>query len=162
MMLESHASTHRSIDRVLDVDPSHMRPKTCAWRCCVFPRRVNGSRKKAARRTMWPCHTLSPRPPSRGGSSFPSTPPHPHASPRRPAVYLCVNRVAAPHEGVELGIGDATLIKALASATGRSEAKVKEEYAKLGDLGLIAVKAKNSQRSMVSNQAVARLVSTRL
>lgn len=28
-----------------------------------------------------------------------------------PAVYLCTNRVAPPHSGVELGVGEATLMK---------------------------------------------------
>ena len=45
-----------------------------------------------------------------------------------PVVYLVANRVAPPHEGMEMGIGDATIIKALAEATGRKEAQVKSEY----------------------------------
>ena len=45
-----------------------------------------------------------------------------------PVVYLVANRIAPPHEGVEMGIGDATIIKALAEATGRKEAQVKSEY----------------------------------
>ena len=28
-----------------------------------------------------------------------------------PTVYLCTNKVAPSHEGIELGIGDATLVK---------------------------------------------------
>lgn len=45
-----------------------------------------------------------------------------------PMVYLAAGRVAPPHEGVELGIGDATIIKALAEATGRKEQQIKAEY----------------------------------
>lgn len=41
------------------------------------------------------------------------------------SLYLCTNRVSPAHEGVELGIGDATLIKALGEATGRKEANIK-------------------------------------
>lgn len=42
-------------------------------------------------------------------------------------VYLSANRIAAPHEGIELGIGDASLIKALAEAYGRREEQVKKQ-----------------------------------
>jgi len=62
-----------------------------------------------------------------------------------PCVYLCVNRVAPQFSGVELGIGDATLIKALAEAAGKTEAAVKATYAEEGDLGIVAVSAKAKQ-----------------
>ena len=65
-----------------------------------------------------------------------------------PAVYLATCSLAPAHESVELGIGDATLIKALAEATGRSEAGVKELYTQHGDLGIVAQTCRSTQRTM--------------
>jgi len=42
-------------------------------------------------------------------------------------VYLSANRIAPPHEGIELGIGDASVIRALAEAYGRKEEHVKKD-----------------------------------
>lgn len=44
------------------------------------------------------------------------------------AVYLLANRIAPAHEGLELGIGDASIIKALAEACGRTEVQIKKQY----------------------------------
>lgn len=43
-------------------------------------------------------------------------------------VYLLANRIAPAHEGLELGIGDASIIKALAEACGRTEVQIKKQY----------------------------------
>jgi DNA ligase-1 len=43
-----------------------------------------------------------------------------------------------PYEGLELGIGESLIMKAVAEATGKSLASIKQEYNKLGDLGLVA------------------------
>ncbi|RVW54203.1 DNA ligase 1 [Vitis vinifera] len=43
-------------------------------------------------------------------------------------VYLSANRIAPAHEGLELGIGDASIIKALAEACGRKEEQIKSQY----------------------------------
>ena len=42
-------------------------------------------------------------------------------------VYLSANKVAPAHEGVELGIGDASIIRALSEAFGRKEDQVKSQ-----------------------------------
>ena len=43
------------------------------------------------------------------------------------------------YEGVELGIGESLLIKAITDSTGRSGAQVKADLKKEGDLGLVAM-----------------------
>ncbi|XP_074558818.1 LOW QUALITY PROTEIN: DNA ligase 1-like [Curcuma longa] len=67
-------------------------------------------------------------------------------------VYLSANKIAAPHEGIELGIGDASLIKALAEAYGRKEEQVKKQLKELGDLGLVAKASRSSQKVMFKPQ----------
>ncbi|KAF9675160.1 hypothetical protein SADUNF_Sadunf09G0003200 [Salix dunnii] len=63
-------------------------------------------------------------------------------------VYLLANKIAPAHEGVELGIGEALIIKALAEACGRTEKEVKKQYKDLGDLGLVAKASRSSQSMM--------------
>ncbi|XP_071690387.1 DNA ligase 1-like [Rutidosis leptorrhynchoides] len=63
-------------------------------------------------------------------------------------VYLLANRIAPAHEGLELGIGDASIIKALAEACGAKESHIKKQYKELGDLGLVAKASRSSQSLM--------------
>lgn len=69
-----------------------------------------------------------------------------------PTVYLSANRIAPPHEGIELGIGDASLVKALAEAYGRKEEHVNKQLQELGDLGLVAKASRSSQRVLYKPQ----------
>lgn len=54
-------------------------------------------------------------------------------------VYLCVNKLAPAHEGIELGLGDMVLKKALAEATGRQEKDIKSDYEKVCLLLVLAM-----------------------
>lgn len=64
------------------------------------------------------------------------------------AVYLCLNKLAPDYQGVELGVGESLLVKALAEATGRTPDKIKAEVAVKGDLGLVAESSRTNQRLM--------------
>ena len=60
-------------------------------------------------------------------------------------VYLTVNKIAPQFEGVELGLGETVLIKAIASVTGSTTAQIKLAYTKEGDLGTVAKQKKSNQ-----------------
>lgn len=84
-----------------------------------------------------------------------------------PAIYLSINRLAPEYQGVELGVGESILMKAVADATGRTLQMVKvynttccaacfpshilpqASYTELGDLGLVAKASRNVQRTMM-------------
>ncbi|MEM0078850.1 MAG: ATP-dependent DNA ligase [Nitrososphaerota archaeon] len=55
-------------------------------------------------------------------------------------VYLTIGEIYPPFMGVELGVADKLALRALKLASGLSEKIVKDEYAKLGDIGAAAEK----------------------
>nr|CAH7764913.1 unnamed protein product [Callosobruchus chinensis] len=65
-----------------------------------------------------------------------------------PSVYLCLNKIAPAYEGVELGIADTIVMKAIAQSTGRTFAQVKADVQETGDFGLVAEKSKSNQKML--------------
>jgi DNA ligase-1 len=70
------------------------------------------------------------------------------------SVYLCINRLAPDYVGIELGIGEGLLVKAIGGSTGRSAATVKAELKKEGDLGLVAQHSKGAQKTLFAPKAL--------
>ncbi|PWN53126.1 ATP-dependent DNA ligase [Violaceomyces palustris] len=69
-------------------------------------------------------------------------------------VYLCINRLCPDYEGLELGIGEGLLVKAIAQSTGRPIAKIKKELELRGDLGLVALNSRQKQPTMFKSAAL--------
>jgi hypothetical protein len=55
-----------------------------------------------------------------------------------PAAYLALGRVAADHAGLELSVGGGTVGAALRACTGVTRTRLREMYARAGDLGDVA------------------------
>ncbi|KAG5496807.1 hypothetical protein JIQ42_03641 [Leishmania sp. Namibia] len=66
-----------------------------------------------------------------------------------PVMYLVINKHAPQHEGVELGIGDAALVKVVAECCGMTEARAKEAYRQSGDLAEMAQLHKQKQSTLM-------------
>eukprot|EP00316_Scyphosphaera_apsteinii_P008011 CAMPEP_0119319952 /NCGR_PEP_ID=MMETSP1333-20130426/50912_1 /TAXON_ID=418940 /ORGANISM="Scyphosphaera apsteinii, Strain RCC1455" /LENGTH=817 /DNA_ID=CAMNT_0007326511 /DNA_START=148 /DNA_END=2601 /DNA_ORIENTATION=- len=62
-----------------------------------------------------------------------------------PVISLASNKIAAAYEGLELGIGDSILIKAVAESCGRSIDAIKSQLEEEGDLGLVALSSRARQ-----------------
>jgi DNA ligase-1 len=85
---------------------------------------------------------------SKSASSGSSTSTGSNSQDMYPTMYLCSNTVAAAYECVELGIGDAILIKAIGEACGSNPTMVKQRYEKEGDLGTVTASFKSKQRTI--------------
>lgn len=65
-----------------------------------------------------------------------------------PTVQLMLNKLAADYAGIELGIGESLIMKAIGESSGRSLSVIKVDHQKIGDLGLVAAKSKSKQGQM--------------
>ncbi|KAI3870872.1 hypothetical protein MKW92_001661 [Papaver armeniacum] len=67
-------------------------------------------------------------------------------------VYLSACKIYPPHYGIELGIGDYTIINCLSEIYGKSGFAIEKELKKLGDLGLTAKESRSSQSTLFNSK----------
>ena len=65
-----------------------------------------------------------------------------------PTVYLTCNKLAPEYAGVEIGLGDSLLQKALQNSMGSNIKHIKKKYEELGDLGKVALLLAKGKRSL--------------
>ncbi|KAK9462887.1 ATP-dependent DNA ligase [Lipomyces oligophaga] len=65
-----------------------------------------------------------------------------------PVIYLLINRLGPDYEGLEIGLGESILMKAIGECTGRSPAQLKADYRETGDLGTVAKESRSAQKTM--------------
>lgn len=65
-----------------------------------------------------------------------------------PTTLLMINKLAADYTGVELGIGESLIKKAISESTGRSLQHINSDHNEIGDLGLVAARSRSKQPTM--------------
>jgi DNA ligase-1 len=65
-----------------------------------------------------------------------------------------INKLAADYAGIELGIGESLIMKAIGESTGRTLGVIKQDQKEIGDLGLVAVKSRANQPTMFKPKAL--------
>ncbi|KAL9590311.1 MAG: hypothetical protein Q9203_000883 [Teloschistes exilis] len=71
-----------------------------------------------------------------------------------PTVLLMMNKLAADYAGVELGIGESLIVRAIGETTGRSLQIIRNDQGDIGDLGLVAAKSRANQPTMFKPKAL--------
>lgn len=71
-----------------------------------------------------------------------------------PTILLMINKLAADYSGIELGIGESLIMKAIGESTGRSLAVIKKDQNEIGDLGMVAAKSRGNQPTMFKPKAL--------
>ena len=66
-----------------------------------------------------------------------------------PMMAVSTNKLAPAYEGVELGIGDAIMMKAVAETCGRSIDAIKSDLEVEGDLGVVAMASRGGQKTLM-------------
>jgi DNA ligase-1 len=75
-------------------------------------------------------------------------------------AYLIQGKLYPDYEGVELGLADKLLIKAVAAVSGKTESSIENDYRKTGDLGLTVEKLleRKSQAALVQRTLTVKVV----
>lgn len=71
-----------------------------------------------------------------------------------PTVRLMIGKIAPDFEGIELGIGESFIRKAIGESTGRNLDVVMKDQNRIGDLGLVAIHSRSSQKTMFKPHAL--------
>ncbi len=67
-------------------------------------------------------------------------------------IYFCQGTLGPKYKSVSINLGEATIISCISEYLGLPENKIKEEYLKLGDLGIVfeTLQSTKSQRTLFS------------